>query len=63
MAHRTDAILAHYRDRCRDKNTVTVGDSERTDRGEVDEISFDAGPEKDYIRVTVKIPIRRHADG
>jgi hypothetical protein len=57
-----DDILAHYRDRCRDGEVVAVADRGRTDRGEVDEVTFDADAERDFIKVTVKIPVRRQTD-
>jgi len=58
----TKAALAHYLDQSREGAAVTVGDASRTDRGEVEEVSVDAGRDRDYLRVTVKIPIRRHPD-
>lgn len=57
-----DAALLHYRDRSRDRRAVTIGDEDRTDRGEVEQVAVDAGPQKDYLKVTVKIPIARHGD-
>lgn len=62
MSTDADDALLHYRDRCRDGSAVTIGDPGRTDRGEVDEVTVDAGPQRDYLKVTVKIPIPRHGD-
>jgi hypothetical protein len=55
-------ILEHYLQATRDGRRVRFGDEERTDTGEVDDVSVDSGPRRDYVKVTLKVPIP-HCEG
>jgi hypothetical protein len=54
---RTRALLDHYLRACRDDAAVIVGNDDRTDRGEVDGVAVDAGPQRDYVKITIKIAV------
>ena len=55
-------ILEHYLQATREQRRVRFGDEERTDTGEVDDVSVDSGPRRDYVKVTLKVPVP-HCEG
>jgi len=56
-------LLEHYLQATRDGRRVRFGDGERIDEGEVDDVSVDSGPRRDFVKVTLKVPVPHCEEG
>lgn len=59
----TTDLIEHYLEANRDRRQVRFGDGERVDVGEVDDVSVDSGPSRDYVKVTLKVPVPHCEEG
>lgn len=60
---KTTELFDYYLQAHRDGRRIRFGDGERIDEAEVDEVSADSGPDRDYVKVTLKIPIPHCEEG
>lgn len=53
----TEQLLGHWLRASGDGRSVRLTDSEKTLEGEVDEVRADSDGRRDYIKVTIKVPV------
>jgi hypothetical protein len=50
-------FLKHYLAAARDQRRIRFGDGDRMDEGEVDSVEADTDGRRDYVKLTLKVPI------
>jgi hypothetical protein len=53
----TAEFFRHYLQAARDKRPVRFGDEGRMDEGEVDSVRVDSDGRRDFVKLTLKVPI------
>lgn len=58
----TAELFEHYMQAARDGRSVRIGDGERIEEAEVDHVRADTDGRRDFLKVTLKMPISHESE-